>query len=198
MQYYIIWIEGLTPKTGEKLKAFDESCREYTVYMTEAMRVREDDREPLMKELKRLGMNISLDDFIPTSYVPSGTLWKNPLRPSMGKVKRFEPKSITDSHIEAVTIRSKVTSRGGGVEIDVSALGFHIPDVKMTAYQNYLGGGMLGKVSGDCNLKNWKRFSELIELQNKLRSYYHRLTNPDSEWESSTFDQNQSRPVSAY
>ena len=37
-----------------------------------------------------------------------------------------------------VILREKYSSRGGGVEIDLSNLGYH--DEKMTAYQNYLGG----------------------------------------------------------
>ena len=43
-----------------------------------------------------------------------------------------------------VTLNLKVSERGGGVEIDLTRFGFS--GQKMSAYQNYLGGGMLGKV----------------------------------------------------
>ena len=69
----------------------------------------------------------------------------------------------------------------------------------MTAYQNYLGGGMLGRVANDCNIENWKENDELVEIAHELRQYFHSLTNPDdSDWESVSFEQNQNLPISAY
>ena len=53
-------------------------------------------------------------------------------------------------------IREKITSRGGGVEIDLQEFGHN---GQMTAYQNYLGGGMLGGIASDCNIDNWKKLS---------------------------------------
>ena len=43
--------------------------------------------------------------------------------------------------IEQSIIRQQVSPRGGGIEIDLKKWGY--PNGKMTAYQNYLGGGML-------------------------------------------------------
>ena len=69
----------------------------------------------------------------------------------------------------------------------------------MTAYQNYLGGGMLGRVASDCNIENWKENDELVEIAYELRQYFHNVTNPDdSAWESLSFEQNQKLPISAY
>ena len=94
------------------------------------------------------------------------------------------------------TIRQHVSSRGGGIEIDLREFGH---EGKMTAYQNYLGGGMLGRVASDCNIENWKENDELVEIAYELRQYFHGLTNPDdSEWESQSFEQNQKLPISAY
>ena len=49
----------------------------------------------------------------------------------MGKTKQI--------NFEEITLRLEVSSRGGGVEIDLSTLGFK--NERMAAYQNYLGGG---------------------------------------------------------
>ena len=49
--------------------------------------------------------------------------------------------------IEQSIIRKEVSPRGGGIEIALKKWGY--PNGKMTAYQNYLGGGMLGRVDGD-------------------------------------------------
>lgn len=50
---------------------------------------------------------------------------------------------------EQVTLRKEISSRGGGIEVSLDTLGFK--GVRMTAYQNYLGGGMLGRVCNDGN-----------------------------------------------
>lgn len=93
--------------------------------------------------------------------------------------------------------RQEVSTRGGGVEISLSRLGY--PFQKMTAYQNYLGGGMLGKVANDCTVKDWREDDKLNEIAEQLRKYYFSLTNPDEEtWEHQTYEQNQNLNVSAY
>jgi len=97
---------------------------------------------------------------------------------------------------EAITLRLKATHRGGGIEIDLTTLGWK--DVKMSAYQNYLGGGMLGAIQNDCTISDWRSNKELCEIADKLSRYFHELTNHDDEWESATFEQNQNRPSSAY
>ncbi len=99
-------------------------------------------------------------------------------------------------NFQAITTRSKITSRGGGIEVDLSGLGW--PGVRMTAYQNYLGGGLLGRVENDCMISDWRTEKRLVEIAEQLREYFHNLTNPDTEWESRTYEENQNMSLSAY
>jgi len=93
-------------------------------------------------------------------------------------------------------IRADITSRGGGIEIDLQEFGHN---GRMPAYQNYLGCGMLGGIASDCNIDNWKEDDDLVEIAYELRKYFHGVTNPsDSDWESQSFEQNQKLPISAY
>lgn len=115
--------------------------------------------------------------------------------------------------IERAVIRQSLSSRGGGIEIDLTPFGFE--GEKMTAYQNYLGGGLLGAICNDCTIDNWEKkggyYEErtmpmimrygnyaLEEIAEELRRYMHELTNPNDEWESQSFEQNQNLPSSAY
>lgn len=103
---------------------------------------------------------------------------------------------------EEITLRQKITSRGGGIEIDLTSLGFE--GEKMAAYQNYLGGGMLGKVCVNDTIRANNSFVEesicrkLDEIGEELKKHFFNLTNPDTEWESQTYEQNQNMPESGY
>ncbi len=106
-------------------------------------------------------------------------------------------------NFEEITLRLKVSSRGGGIEIDLTTLGFK--GEKMTAYQNYLGGGLLGSINSDNTIKAYgKSITEakqrkLDKIEEQLMRYFYSLTNPDeSEFESMDFDTLQSMPSSAY
>ena len=98
------------------------------------------------------------------------------------------------------TLRLKVSYRGGGIEISLDGLKRNkYRGEKMTAYQNYLGGGMLGSIGNDCTIPTWQRDEYLVKLADQLARYFHSLTNhEDDEWESATFEENQRRPRSAY
>jgi hypothetical protein len=105
--------------------------------------------------------------------------------------------------IEDVTLRCQVSTRGGGIEIDLTRFGFK--GEKMSAYQNYLGGGMLGKVSVNNTIQAYnkpcteKQVAKLERIGERLKKHYHSLTNPeDSEWESQSYLQNQNMPVSGF
>lgn len=98
-------------------------------------------------------------------------------------------------NFEDSILRQQVSSRGGGVEICLSEFGF---DGKMTAYQNYLGGGLLSSIGNSCNIPNWRKDEKLVEIAENLSRYYHELTNPDTEWEGATFEELQRRPLSAF
>ena len=73
------------------------------------------------------------------------------------------------SILENIT-KVKFSPRGGGCELDLSEFGYD--DEFLSAYQNYLGGGMLGAVNNDCTIDNWQHNKQLIDLAQKLREYY--------------------------
>ena len=80
--YFIIWIEGLDVKSGEKVSSLTDFGVSYTNLMTNAMRIRECDIHRMKAYLKRHGfadwvINGS-NTFIKTNYIPKGTLYKFP------------------------------------------------------------------------------------------------------------------------
>lgn len=108
-------------------------------------------------------------------------------------------------NFEPITLRLEASRRGGGIEIDLSSLGFK--GERMAAYQNYLGGGMLGSICVNDTIRRQSYRDVQIDKVNKkldaigeqLMKYFHSLTNHEGdEWEEATFEQNQKRPVSAY
>ena len=110
------------------------------------------------------------------------------------------PKEI---QFEEVELRKEVSSRGGGIEIDLTRFGFK--NEKMSAYQNYLGGGMLGRIMANDTIRSQsfyeltdKQTAKLDEISERLKKYFHTLTNPDSEFETQSYEQNQKMSISAY
>jgi hypothetical protein len=93
-------------------------------------------------------------------------------------------------------IRVEVSHRGGGIEIDLTKFGFG--GHRMTAYQNYLGGGMLGAICNDCTISDWYDNDDLTEIAENLSRFFHELTNPSDEWSGMTFEQRQNMPKSAF
>tara|TARA_B110000467_G_scaffold159972_1_gene178490 strand:- start:1163 stop:1441 length:279 start_codon:yes stop_codon:yes gene_type:complete len=63
-------------------------------------------------------------------------------------------------------LREKYSSRGGGIEISLDSYGY--AGEKMTAYQNYLGGGMAGGIGTDCTIKDWKGHHKLTKIAEQL------------------------------
>lgn len=104
--------------------------------------------------------------------------------------------------IEGAVIRQELSHRGGGIEIDLGVFTDSWNGEKMSAYQNYLGGGMLGAIQNDCTIDNWELNQivglTLLEVGEELKKYMHDLTNPVNEWETSSYEANQQRSVSAY
>tara|TARA_Y100001938_G_scaffold127778_1_gene180973 strand:- start:362 stop:733 length:372 start_codon:yes stop_codon:yes gene_type:complete len=98
---------------------------------------------------------------------------------------------------ELEILRQRVETRGGGIEIDLSNLGFY--NEKMTAFQNYLGGGVLGRIDNDCTYRNFRNDKLLKDVAKHLSMYFHSLTNPHKdEWGNRDFYDNQNLPVRAY
>ena len=66
--------------------------------------------------------------------------------------------------------REKISHHGGVVELDLSDFGYE--DELMSAYQNYLGGGMRGAVANSCTIEDWEMDEKLVRLASELRDYY--------------------------
>lgn len=107
-------------------------------------------------------------------------------------------------YIISHTVRCVMSSRGGGIEIDASeALG--IEGAKITAYQNYLGGGIAGKVCSDYNFKqaNMRPTQKITfeALRGYLKRYFYNLNNGAGDeymQESASYERTQSLPSRAY
>ncbi len=99
---------------------------------------------------------------------------------------------------EENTLRLETSRRGGGIEIKLDFAGKKYKGHKMTAYQNFLGGGMLGKVVSSCSFEGWRNDEKLNNISEELRKYFHSLTNPEGTWESVSYEQNQMLRTSAY
>ena len=42
----------------------------------------------------------------------------------------------------------------------------------MSAYQNYLGGGIRGSVANSCTIEDWQMDDKLVRIADELREYY--------------------------
>lgn len=103
--------------------------------------------------------------------------------------------------LQKIVIRERVSSRGGGVEIDLTSLGF--TDQKMAAYQNYLGGGMLGSIqvndtirSGEYKFIDFESWRRLDRIGNRLKKHFFFMMFPDAD--DQDYNQIQKMPASAY
>lgn len=76
--YYIIWIEGIEPRNGEKIKSIHNNEIQYTTKLTEAMRIHITDKEEMKDILLNMGIAkwcVESDNtFVRTSYAPAGTI----------------------------------------------------------------------------------------------------------------------------
>lgn len=109
------------------------------------------------------------------------------------------------AYIEEHTLRCEASYRGGGIEISLDDLLKTGDDgYCMTAYQNYLGGGLLGKICHSYNFDLEKlsktRQQKVIAITEALKRYFHSLTNHEGdEWEEESYEHNQlTKPASAY
>jgi len=112
-------------------------------------------------------------------------------------------KTNLKQYIAKNTLRCEASGRGGGIEINLKPLLMRLDEPKMTSYQNYLGGGMLGSIGNSYNFDRSeldKEEKDLIErLADALNRHFHDLTNHDGdEWESASFEGVQVRSQSAY
>lgn len=66
--------------------------------------------------------------------------------------------------------REEISYRGGGVELELTVYGYE--DEYLSAYQNYLGGGVRGSVANSCTVEDWEMDEKLVRLASELRDYY--------------------------
>ena len=99
-----------------------------------------------------------------------------------------------------VTLRTKITTRGGGIEIDLTRFGFR--GEKMSAYQNYLGGGMLGKIAVNNTINTFdkpcteKQQAKLDKIGLRLKKHFFEMQY--GEFDKEQFDSMKKRSVSAF
>jgi hypothetical protein len=109
-------------------------------------------------------------------------------------------------YIENNIINNDYSRRGGSIKIDVSELFPYIEEAVMGAYQNYLGGGLLGAVVGASmfNPEELKKEDQDLfhELKEQIKEYFFNITNDEAteydEWNNQGYMDNQNMPVSAY
>ncbi|MCA9324532.1 hypothetical protein KDA23_00480 [Candidatus Saccharibacteria bacterium] len=73
-------------------------------------------------------------------------------------------------NIAELITKEKYSCRGGGCEIELSSYGYE--GEFMSAYQNYLGGGMRGSINNSCTITDWYNDDSLVSLASELRNYY--------------------------
>lgn len=110
---------------------------------------------------------------------------------------------FSKQYIEEHTIRCEASYRGGGIEIELDELLDTEEGYQMTAYQNYLGGGMLGSIQNSYNFDRealtQTQKDAVSDITDALNRYFHSLTNHEGdEWEETTYERGQLRPASAY
>ena len=96
------------------------------------------------------------------------------------------------------TLRVVIGGRGGGIEINLTPYGYRFG--KMSAYQNYLGGGILGSIQSDCNIKDWETNEKLVKISEDLKQYFAMLQCEynDCEFTMDDYNKLQTRSASAY
>lgn len=79
-EFFVVWIEGIEPKRGEKILSLDRNKHEYTTSMTKAMRVKLEDIDTVKRLLKEQGVaDWAINGggtFHKVGYAPKGTLFK--------------------------------------------------------------------------------------------------------------------------
>lgn len=73
-------------------------------------------------------------------------------------------------NIASLITKEKYSQRGGGCEIELSCYGYE--GEHLSAYQNYLGGGLLGSINNSCSISGWHNDESLVALASELRDYY--------------------------
>lgn len=79
-EFFVVWIEGLSPEKGEKIKVLNSSEHSYTTKMTEALRVKREDIQIVKDIIRSRGVADWVVNgtytFHKVSYAPKGTIYK--------------------------------------------------------------------------------------------------------------------------
>lgn len=77
-EFFVVWIEGLSPRDGEKVLSLNSSI-EYTTSMTRALRVKREDIQHVKDILRERGVASwaieGVGTFHKVNYAPKGTLF---------------------------------------------------------------------------------------------------------------------------
>lgn len=104
-------------------------------------------------------------------------------------------RKISSKKFRERTTRLTLSSRGVRIEIDLTKFGFN---GRMAAYQNYIGGDMLGVIGNDCTIEDWQSIPKLRHIAKQLRKYFYQLNNPEDEWLEMSLDMIETLPLRAY
>lgn len=76
-EFYVVWIEGIEPKSGEKILSLNSNSHSYTTSMGRAMRVLPEHREIVKEILRERGVaSWALENcMVRTNYAPAGTIF---------------------------------------------------------------------------------------------------------------------------
>ena len=79
LDFYVVWIEGLSPQRGEKVLSLDGETCEYTTSMTRALRVKPEHVERVKGILRSKGVASwaleGVGTFHKVHYAPKGTIY---------------------------------------------------------------------------------------------------------------------------
>jgi hypothetical protein len=103
--------------------------------------------------------------------------------------------------LSELVLWESLSSRGGGIEIDLSRFGFK--GEKMAAYQNHLGGGMLSRICSNDTIRihtfyelTDKQEKKLDKIAERLKKYFFSIQY--GEYDESHFESIQKRAVRGY
>lgn len=158
----------------------------------------------LLKQLQTL----TGEDTLPTALLLISIIDKrhknlkfDEAKQELWKGDRQEVLNLVYKIFDSVQVREKLSRRGGGVEISLSSFGFG--GHKMLAYQNYLGGDMLGSIQSSDTVRHVgdtqsevmysSKVWELDLIAEALQRYFSHLMGNDESYEVT-----QTMPSAAY
>ena len=94
-----------------------------------------------------------------------------------------------------ITLCQSFSRRGSGVAVSLSFLGKKYEGQKLSAYQNYLGGDMVGCIGSDCTIPEWRNNNRVVKIADMLKKHLYGLIRHDV---GVSYQELQSRAFRAY